>query len=149
MNARLSQLIGVGLNVNDARFPSYLIRSILQKKNITLNTDGSSIRNSIYSLDAVTGILFILLNGKAGESYNISSSDSAISIADTVRLIVRSLESKIQLNFDLKENSFAPSTHMNLSNKKLCSLGWCEKTSYVDAYKQFYDFALELELMEE
>ncbi len=141
--ARLSQLIGVGVDINDSRFPSYLLRSIMENKNIVLNTDGMSCRNSIYTLDAVTGILFILLKGIPGESYNVSASDSAVTIKDTVGLVANSLNSKIQIQFDIKQNSFAPSTHINLSNKKLSDLGWSEKTTYIDSYKKMYEFGKE------
>lgn len=141
--ARLSQLIGVGLDIYDSRFPSYLIRSILKNRDIILNTDGMSCRNSIYTLDAVTGIFFILLKGVSGESYNVAASDSALTIKDTVLLVANSLESEIKLRFDIRQNCFAPSTHVNLSNKKLTALGWSEKTSYIDSYIKMYEFTKE------
>lgn len=143
MCARLAQLVGVGIAVSDTRFPSFLVRSIIQKKDVVLQTDGSSVRNSIYTLDAVTGILFVLLFGMSGESYNVSAADSSVSIAKTAQIVLGELHSDSRLVFDIKENSYAPTTCINLSNKKLRALGWTEKTSYIDSYKKLYAYLLE------
>lgn len=47
--ARLAQVIGSNIDYNDSHISALIARSVIEKKDIVLNTDGSAIRSYIYN----------------------------------------------------------------------------------------------------
>ena len=62
--ARLAQTFGAGVSANETRVYKAFVDSIIDKKDITLKTEGTTNINYSYTTDTVIGILFILLNRK-------------------------------------------------------------------------------------
>jgi len=73
---------GPGLKITDRRVIPDFMRDVLQDKNIKLFSDGSPSRTFCYITDAIIGYFKILVNGKAGEPYNIGLSEPEITIKD-------------------------------------------------------------------
>lgn len=63
MICRLTQTFGVSVNYNDNRIFAYFGQCVNEKKNIVLKTKGETERCYLYTTDAVTAILTIMLNG--------------------------------------------------------------------------------------
>lgn len=127
--ARLCQTFGTGVDYNDNRVFAQFARSIIEKKDIVLKTDGSTERNYCYIRDAISGILTILLKGEKGEAYNVANKDTLISIKDMAQLLInRYPESGTRLVFDIAEDitklGYNPKVKMNLATEKLEALGW-------------------------
>ena len=87
---------GPGMNVNDKRVPADFAKSIINKENIVLLSDGSPTRTFCYISDAITGYLLCLLYGSF-EIFNIGTEKPEISILKLAK-IYQSVSSKI-LNF--------------------------------------------------
>ncbi len=126
---RLSQTFGAGVEYNDGRVFAMFARSVIEKKDIVLRTDGSTLRNYCYISDAVEAILITLLKGETGKAYNVSNRDTAISIRDMAQFICdRYPESGIKLVFDIAEDitrlGFNPKMVIRLDPSALESLGW-------------------------
>lgn len=84
--ARCFALIGPYLPL-DAHFAAgNFIRNSLNKENIVIKGDGTTVRSYLYAADMVIWLLTILMKGKSTEIYNLGS-DQGISIADLAKKI--------------------------------------------------------------
>ena len=72
MICRLTQTFGPGVHYNDNRIFAYFGRCVKEKKNIVLKTKGETERCYLYTADAVTAILTVMLKGEPGQAYNVA-----------------------------------------------------------------------------
>ena len=122
---RLTQTFGSEINDNDNRIFAYFIRCVIQKKNIILKTKGETERCYLYTIDAVTAILTVLLKGQAGQAYNAADERTYCSIAEMAEKVA--LEGKIQVEYKIEDeakNGFPKTLYMNLDTTRLRNLGW-------------------------
>ncbi len=133
---RLAQVIGSNVDYDDTRVYAQFARSIVEKKDIILNTKAATKRSYLYITDAVTGILTILTKGKNGEAYNNNNNKDFPSISEIAQgLSNKYTSTKVVFNLD-NQNPYAPETHWILDNSKLISLGWEPKVSLEEAYNK-------------
>ena len=96
-----------------------------EKKNIVLKTKGETERSYLYTLDAATAILVVMLKGETGQAYNAADESTYCSIAEMAKMIAS--DSEIQVEFDIQDNSangFADTLYMDLDTSSLRKLGW-------------------------
>jgi nucleoside-diphosphate-sugar epimerase len=79
---------GPGLKISDRRVLPDFARDILAGRDIVMFSDGSPRRTFCYVADAVTGYYKILVNGRAGEAYNVGVETPEISVADVAERLV-------------------------------------------------------------
>jgi len=130
---RLTQTFGAGVYRDDNRVFAQFMRSALRGENIVLKTQGNTEHSYLYTADAVTAILAVLLCGSTGEAYNAANEDAYCSIremgecvanlpcireqyGDAVQVVVRADEKSAAL--------YPPELYMNLDTRKLQTLGW-------------------------
>ena len=130
---RLTQTFGAGVYRDDNRVFAQFMRSALRGENIVLKTQGNTEHSYLYTADAVTAILAVLLCGDAGEAYNAANEDTYCSIremaecvanlpcireqyGDAVQVVIRADEKSAAL--------YPPELYMNLDTRKLQTLGW-------------------------
>lgn len=126
MSIRLTQTFGAGVNYNDTRVFAYFARCVQEKTNIVLKTKGETERCYLYTTDAATAILTVLLNGKAGEIYNAADESTYCSIAEMAEQVAES--AGIEVVYDIQDtaaNGFPDTLYMDLDTNKLQKLGWC------------------------
>ena len=125
--ARLTQILGAGIDYSDTKVFTEFMKNIIEGKEIVLKTKGETTRTYCYLTDAITGILYILLNGKQGEAYNIANGDAMISIKELAEYLVKKYNG-MGLKFDIEENllklGYNPTVKIRLDTKKLQALGW-------------------------
>lgn len=125
--ARLGQTFGCGVSYDDTRVFAEFARCIVEEKDIILHTEGKTIRNYCYTMDAATAILFILLYGKSQNAYNVANRDSEISIYGMAKQMIAVAESKIKIRIELGDTSafgYNPTARTVLNTGKLEKLGW-------------------------
>lgn len=136
---RLAQTFGPGIDKNDNRVFAEFLRCAMQKQDMVLQTEGTSKRCYLYTADAVTVILTVLLNGKTGEAYNAANKNTYCSIMEMAQLVAHELANdEIKVVINVNENSkrkFPPPHKLNLDVSKLESLGWRATRSLVEMYK--------------
>ena len=125
---RLTQTFGPGVDYNDGRVFADFARCAIEKRNIILHTKGETKRNYLYTADAVSAILFVLLKGKSGEAYNAANESTYCSISEMANVVAKhcaggDIQVEIQ-EADLIQFGYAPTLHMNLDTSKLRALGW-------------------------
>lgn len=124
---RLSQVFGAGLDYNDSRVLSQFVRSVIEKKDIVLHTEGKTVLTNCYISDAINGIFTVLLKGHNGESYNLANIENVFSIKQIAELIVENHPaSKVVLDIQ-NVAQYRPDTILKMNTDKICSLGWTAK----------------------
>lgn len=127
--ARLTQTIGSGIDYNDNRVFAQFAKSVIERKNIILNTPGQTVRSYCDICDAVKAIITILLHGNVGEAYNVANKETVISIADMAQLVCdQNPEANIKVVFntpnDISKLGYNPEMKISLDTSKLEKLGW-------------------------
>lgn len=128
MAIRLAQTFGPGVQSEDKRVFAEFAHCAIEKRNIVLQTAGTSKRCYLYTADAVTAILTILLSGQYGEVYNAANDKTYCSIVEMAQLVADNIgQNKIKVIVPTNgkhEQKFPPPHKLNLSIKKLKKLGW-------------------------
>lgn len=140
MAIRLAQTFGPGVAVDDCRVFAEFARCAMRKQDIVLQTAGTSKRCYLYTADAVTAILTILLAGKAGEAYNVANRDTYCSIVEMAHMVAENLADgkiKVHVPTDGKhEQKFPPPHNLNLCTDKVQKLGWKPSRGLLEMYKR-------------
>lgn len=144
--ARLAQTFGAGISRQENRVYKVFVDSILDKKDIILKSTGETKINFCYTTDAVIAILFLLLNGENGESYNVVSERNDMTILDSAKWLIEEFgEGKTKVKFDInvEKAGLAPNNYMILSHDKIKELGWKSKYSLKDGYRRLLEYLKE------
>lgn len=122
---RLTQTFGPGVHYNDGRIFAEFSCCVREKRDIVLKTKGETERSYLYTADAATAILTVLLKGQPGTAYNAANEETYCSIAEMARRMAAM--GGIQVKFDLqdeKKNGYPPPLYMDLDTSRLRTLGW-------------------------
>ena len=127
--ARLASTFGAGIDPQENRVFAQFARSVLRGEDIVLHTKGEKANCYCYTIDAITGILTLLLEGEVGQAYNVCNMDTFCSIKEMAETFVEMGEnSTSQLVFDIPEDvaslGYAPTSIMQLNSEKIMRLGW-------------------------
>ena len=143
-SVRLAQTLGAGIDYNDSRVAAYFARCVIEGTDIVLKTEGKTKRPILYTSDALSSILTVLLKGKTGNVYTAANPETFKTIRETAEMITEKIaDKKITLKFDIKEvpAEYAPNLNLNLNLNvdKLCSLGWKSVVGLKEAYVRLID----------
>lgn len=123
--ARLTQTFGAGVATSDNRVFAQFAKSVIRGEDIVLHTKGESAKPYCYTTDCISGILYILLKGNAGEAYNVANQETYISIKDMAEMLRDVFNPQINVRIELHSDmGYAAVTKLRLSSKKLMDLGW-------------------------
>lgn len=127
--ARLAQTFGPGVRYDDGRVFAEFARCVIENKDISLHTQGHTVRNYCYTRDAVKGLLTVLLHGNTGEAYNIANPETACSIREMADLTASlnpngSTHVCIDIPDDVSKFGYNPEMVIRLDPSKLEKLGW-------------------------
>lgn len=136
---RLAQTFGSGVLKDDKRVFSEFARDAMDGKDIVLQTSGTSKREYLYTADAVTAILTVLLKGQNGEAYNAGNPETYCSIVEMAQLVAEQITGnkiQVQLPKFTKNNNFkfSPPHHLHLDVNKLKKLGWKQTRGLKEMY---------------
>lgn len=139
--ARPFHTYGPSMNLDDGRVYADFVADIVNRRNITLRSDGAARRAFCYLADATAGFFTVLLRGVSGVAYNVGNPSGEISISELADLVanllpdrkvtvVRSLQTSSDgyLRSNLSRNS------PNIS--RIAELGWAPTTNLVDGFSR-------------
>lgn len=120
---------GPGERISEKKAFTDFLSNFLTSEDILLKSPGTQYRQYIYIRDAVRAFFYVLLNGKAGEAYNVTSVDNFCMIRDMAQIFCQ-YNDKIRLKYQNAEDEFAEGTKgPMIDNQKLRTLGWSEEIS--------------------
>lgn len=123
---RPGHVYGPTMTQEDNRAASQFARDVVNGKNIVMKSAGDQLRSYCYVLDAVSAIITVLLNGNGGEAYNISNSESIVTIRELAECFAELGNKSIKFEIPTKTEtaSYNLMDNSSLSSVKLESLGW-------------------------
>ena len=124
---RPAHIYGSTFTKSDSRAISDFIRCVINDNDIIMKSDGSSVRSYCYVGDTVVGMMMILDKGTSGNAYNISNTDSIISIKESAEYLAKLCNKKVIIDIpetELNKKINSNTKVIKLNNEKLKSLGW-------------------------
>lgn len=122
---RLTQTFGAGVRREDNRVYAQFMRAGMNHEDIVLLTRGGTRHSYLYTADAVTSILAVLLKGENGEAYNAANEETYCSIRDMAELVAGMFNVKVMIkNSEESSKLYPEESYMNLSVKKLNEILW-------------------------
>jgi nucleoside-diphosphate-sugar epimerase len=139
MNIRLAQTFGPGVDYNDRRVFAMMTRCAIKGEDIVLATKGTSRHPYLYTAQAVTAILTVLLRGKPGETYNAANPSTYCSIFEMGEMVADQIaQGKIRVRVDESGDTarYPAPSYLNLDISAIESLGWEPSHDLVWMYKR-------------
>ncbi|MBR1704171.1 MAG: NAD-dependent epimerase/dehydratase family protein [Clostridia bacterium] len=139
--ARLSQTFGAGVEYNDGRVFAEFARCLMERRDIVLHTDGSTVRSYCYTADAVCALYTILLKGEDGQAYNVTNMDTACSIKEMAELVAglepeAGVKVRIEIPEDLGSFGYNPQMVIRLDAARLKALGYQASVGIEDMFRR-------------
>ena len=124
--ARPGHIYGPNVIDRDNRVYAQFIRDALAGRDIVMKSQGKQLRSYCYVLDCVTAMLTILVSGEKGSAYNISNTESVVTIRELAEEIAGQAGRKVVCTqaTDLEKKSYNLMDVSALNAEKLESLGW-------------------------
>ena len=122
---RPGHIYGPTASIRDQRVSSAFAFKAAQGEDLELKSSGLTIRSYCYSLDCAVAILYALLFGKTGESYNIGHEEKT-SIKEMASIYAEAGKVKLSYVEPTEEErlSFNPMNNSTLSNDKIKAIGY-------------------------
>lgn len=126
---------GPNFTASDDRAYAQFFRNVLNGEDIVLKSPALQVRSWLYVADCAAAIIHVLVNGKNGEAYNISSKNITLAIRDFAETIAESANRKVV--FDIPEgiDKNAIISRGVLNPDKLYSIGWTPRFSIQEAIR--------------
>ncbi len=129
---------GPGMRMDDGRIFADLVDSVVNQKDIVVNSDGSAVRAFCYIADFTTALLAIISSKYPNQAWNVGSSQDAISIIDLAH-IVSNIMPDLKVNVVTATKGGAKSSGINRvvpDVTKLSRLGWRGKFDLKSGFKR-------------
>jgi len=136
--ARLCYIFGATFQNTSSKADVQFLKKALNGENIVLKSKGTQYRSYCYVSDAVSGILYILLNGSKGECYNISNSYINVTIHEFASKLAK--EAGVGIVYgDIDNQEGKGSSKLKeeiLDSSKLEDIGYRPKISLEEGFRK-------------
>ncbi len=138
---RLTQTFGYGVEYNDGRVFAEFARCVIENKDIILHTAGESKRSYLYTSDAVSAILCVLLKGENGNAYHAANESTYCSIVEMAQLVAGISDNRISVRIETDniDRGYAPTIYMDLDTSKIKSIGWKPSVDLKEMYTRMIE----------
>lgn len=148
---RLTQTFGPGVAYNDGRVFADFARCVIEGHEIILHTEGTTKRMYLYTADAVSAILYVMLKAEEPDDckdgrfdiYNVANESTYCSIREMANQFSEiggnGTLVKIQIE-DINKYGYAPTLHMNLDTRKLKETGWKPQYDFYEMIVNLIDY---------
>ena len=123
---RLCYVYGPTITDDNSRADAQFLRNALDNKDIIMKSKGEQKRTYCYVADAVSALLYILLNGENAQVYNIANPNSIVSVAQYAKTLadIAKVNLKFELPDEVEAKGYSIQADSILSAQKLINLGW-------------------------
>lgn len=136
--ARLAYIYGPTMSQTDNKVIAQFINNILKNENIVLKSKGTQCRSYLYVADTVAAMFKIMFLGENGDTYNVASSLSSISIYDMAEVAAELGKCKVvygEADAEEKKGFSKPQNNV-LCDEKLKKLNWEANYSFKEGLSQ-------------
>ncbi|MDE6021302.1 MAG: NAD-dependent epimerase/dehydratase family protein [Ruminococcus sp.] len=132
---RLSRIFGPTMLMSDSKASSQFIKKALNNEDIILKSKGNQFFSYTYVTDAVAAIIYVMINGKCGEAYNISNEKCNVHLKDFAQICAKYNDKAVVFNIptETEQKGYSVATQAILDNSKLKSLGFSPRYEMSDA----------------
>lgn len=123
---RFGHIYGPGMALDDGRVQADFAASVVNAKDIVLNSDGTAVRTYTYVADAIAGMFTALLRGTE-MVYNIADPAGFVSIRGLAEAFTRvrpELGLKLIFANEADARAYSSAKLQGLDSSRLSSLGW-------------------------
>lgn len=126
LSVRLCRIYGPTIEQDDSKALSQFMRKAVNGEDIVLKSDGKQLYSYIYTADAVSAILYVMLNGADGEVYNVADSESDITLKALAETLAEKAGTRVvfELPDSDEKSGYSTATKALLEAEKLRQLGW-------------------------
>ena len=123
---RFTRSYGPTMEMSNTRSLSQFIKKAVVDEDIVLKSPGTQFYSYTYMADAVSGLLYALLNGQSGEAYNVADERGDIMLKDLAEIIADICGRKVvyEVPDAVEAAGYSKATKARLDGHKLMSLGW-------------------------
>lgn len=150
VTARVCRCYGPTLKGDDSKAMSQFLRNAVEGKNIVLKSEGNQFYSYVYSADAASALLFLLLKGGTGEPYNIADKTSDTKLRDLASIVAEC--AGVAVVFDLPDETeaggYSKATKAVLDTGKIHALGWKANFSLTDGIRRTIQIMREIKKTE-
>lgn len=135
---RLSRVFGPTMLMSDTKASSQFIIKALNGENIILKSSGEQYFSYTYVADAVSALLYVLLNGEKGVAYNISNDSCNVHLKDFACACSEVSDTKVVFDLPSKEEQkgYSVATQAILDNTRIQSLGYKTRYSFLQSLER-------------
>lgn len=132
---RLSRIFGPTMLMSDTKASSQFILKALQGEDVVLKSKGEQYFSYTYVADAVSAMLYVLINGENGIAYNISNESCNVQLKDFASYCAEWANREVIFDIpsELERKGFSVAMNAILDNTKLKTLGWKPRYSMREA----------------
>lgn len=124
--SRLSRVYGPTMLQSDSKAIAQFIKKAAAGEDIILKSAGTQLYSYTYALDAAMGVLTVLLKGECGEAYNISDSESEVTLRQITEWLAQ--DNGVKVTYELpdvtEQAGYSTATKAILDTEKISALGW-------------------------
>lgn len=133
--ARLSRVFGPTMLETDTKASSQFIMNALRGEDIVLKSKGEQYFSYTYVADAVAAMLYVLLHGESGMSYNISNKKCDVHLRDFARLCAKAAGKEVifDLPSETEQKGFSVASQAVLDSSRLKGIGFMPRYGIEEA----------------
>lgn len=137
---RISHTYGPGINIDDGHVYSDFAKSIIEKSNIIIKSDGVASRPFCYVSDAICAFYLVLFYGDNGEMYNMANSNQIVTIKELADILTKNVFKERNLNVIVEKQAIMHNNYKTIVNtKKLENLGWKPVIGIEEGFRRLID----------
>lgn len=138
VTARICRCYGPTLKKDDSKAMSQFLRNAVEGKIIVLKSEGNQFYSYVYSADAASALLFLLLKGGTGEPYNIADESPGTKLRDLASIVAECAGVAVVFNLpdEIEARGYSKATRAVLNTKKIRALGWKANFSLTDGIRR-------------
>jgi nucleoside-diphosphate-sugar epimerase len=137
---------GPGLRKDDGRVFADFIYSVVDRKNIVLNSKGLAQRAFCYLSDAIAGLLLVMLKGENGQAYNVGNPKEEWAIFEAAKIASEAFPER-SIGVMINENQVVGTGYVKSAVLRNCpaiakiqKLGWTPKVSLREGFRKTIEY---------
>lgn len=133
--ARFCRIFGPTMLESDSKASSQFIKKAIAGEDIVLKSEGNQFFSYTYVADAVAGLISVLLHGKIGIAYNVSSEKTNVHLKDFAQMCAECIGKNVVFDLppEVERKGYSMAMRAILTNDRIKSIGFIPMYEMKDA----------------